>query len=112
MGYLNALAIAASPLSLADKLEFHRIDFDKQLPDSLIGLWHQAILLYDAGIAETTELELPSNIRYRGTTKSTIAQIITEYNLEFFTLAFAADVPASPLDVPLQCEQSRVGAKG
>ena len=35
MGYLNSLAIAAAPLNLDEKLNWHRFDFDKVIPDEV-----------------------------------------------------------------------------
>lgn len=105
MGYLNSLAIAAAPLNLDEKLNWHRFDFDKVIPDEMVALWGQAIRLYDFGMLETTLIELPAGITYKGSNKSTVGNLITEYNLEYFTLAFAAEVPCSPLDVPLQCDR-------
>jgi hypothetical protein len=73
----------------------------------MVDLWVQAVRLHDFGMPENLEIDLPVGTTYKGTNKTTIGNLITEYCLEYFTLAFADDVPASPLDVPLECEKRR-----
>jgi hypothetical protein len=110
MGYLNALAIAAAPLTLAEKLKWHQCDFSVKVPNYMLEIWQQAIQLHDLGLPEVTMIDLPAGATFKGGSQASIAEIITGYNLEYFTRAFASEVPDSPLDVPLEKELNRQNA--
>jgi len=108
LGYLNALAIAASPLTLTEKLKWHRLDFSTKLPENIVNTWEQAIRLFDLGLAESTLVELPAGATYLGGKQVSIGNLIMNFNLEYFTQAFADELPRSPLDVPLECEKTKL----
>ena len=106
LGYLNALAIAAAPLTLEEKLKWHRAGLEKKPPLNLVPVWMQAIWLYDLGLPESTLIELPEGTTYRGSNQTPIGDLITGFNLEYFTRAFADEVPDSPFDVELNNDDS------
>jgi hypothetical protein len=98
------LAIASAPLTLEEKLKWHRAGFARKVPENLLPVWMQAIWLFDMGLPETTVIELPEGTTFCGSNQATIGDLITGFNLEYFTQAFAHEVPASPFDVELTNE--------
>ena len=76
MSYNLSLAIAASTLSLEEKLSWHINNFDQKPPKAMIGIWVAAIMAYDLGLPETTSVDLPEGSTFLGETKVSIAKII------------------------------------
>jgi len=109
MSHNISLAIAASSLSLEEKLSWHVMNFDQKLPNAMLGIWVAAITAYDLGMPETTSVDLPVGSTFMGGTKASIAQIIEGFHLEYFLASFAGYLPASPLDAPLDSDTQKVG---
>lgn len=94
-------AIAAAPMTLEDKLEWHFSTLDG-IPKTMLPVCASAIRLHDAGFDEAkTMLDLPEGSTYFGKSQASIADVIFGHYLEFFLAAFADDLPATPLDAPL-----------
>lgn len=109
MSHNISLAIAASSLSLEEKLSWHIMNFDHKLPKAMIGIWVAAITAYDLGMPETTSVDLPEGIKFMGGAKISIAKMIDDFHLEYFLASFAIYLPASPLDAPLDSDTQNVG---
>ena len=101
MSYNLSLAIAASSLSLEEKLSWHITNFDQKPPKAMIGIWVAAITAYDLGLPEATSVDLPEGSTFQGGTKVSVAKIIEDFHLEFYLASFKSYLPASPLDAPL-----------
>lgn len=90
-------AIAAAPMPLEAKLEWHFTTLDP-MPKGMLELCAAAIRLHDDGFCEaTTMLDLPPGVTFEGRSSSSIGNIIFGHYLEYFLAEFADEVPAAAI---------------
>jgi hypothetical protein len=79
-----AQEIAASPLSLEQKLEWHFANFDKPIPKSMVPVAIEAIQVANAGGDLDTILDLPTGTKFLGMSVATVQLIIEDHYLWFY----------------------------
>lgn len=98
----TALAIAAAPLSLEEKIDWHLAVF-KGVPREMSSVLCLAIQFFDMGVSAHKTLPLPNGVRLKGQTIASLEEIIEVHHLEPYLAIFAEYLPASPLEAPLLC---------
>ena len=93
-------AIAASSLSLDEKIEWH-MAWMQGLPKEMSSVLYCAVYFFNMGVSSHHSLPLPKGTSFQGRTSATLLEIIEGHFLEPYLSMFAEYLPACPMDVPL-----------
>lgn len=93
-------AIAASSLSLQEKIDWH-MAWLRGMPEAMSSVLYCAVYFFNMGVSPHHSLPLPKGTTFEGRENATLLEIIEGHHLEPYLTMFAEYLPASPLDVPL-----------
>ena len=93
-------AIAASSLSLQEKIDWH-MAWMRGLPEAMSSVLYCAVHFFNMGVNPHQTIPLPKGTTFQGRSEASFLEIIEGHHLEPYLTIFAEYLPASPLDVPL-----------